>query len=89
MKVELGPEEIRGIAEALAEVVAARLQAAPGPLLSAEQLADHLGVPVGWVYQRTRLKDAGRIPHVKVGKYVRFDLAEVLAWLKENGREEG
>jgi excisionase family DNA binding protein len=89
VKVELGPEEIKGIAEAVAEIVAARLQATPGPLLSAEQLAEHLGVPVGWLYQRTRLKDSGRIPHAKVGKYVRFDLGEVLAWLKEQGQDEG
>ena len=38
-----------------------------------EDLAEYLGVPVGWVYKKTRRQGAERIPHLKLGKYLRFD----------------
>jgi hypothetical protein len=47
----------------------------PKELLEAEALADRLKVPVSWVYEQSRL---GNIPTVRLGKYVRFDLAAVL-----------
>jgi excisionase family DNA binding protein len=54
-------------------------------LLTVEELADYLQVPKGWIYDRTRIaEDDGGIPRVKVGKYVRFNLQDVLNWLKEN-----
>ena len=45
-------------------------------LVNVEEMARILGVPVSWLYQRTRLKT---IPCVRVGKYVRFKPEEVLA----------
>ncbi len=54
-------------------------------LLSPKELAERLGVPPSWVYERSRL---GKIPTHRVGKYPRFDLAEVLeseARAKNNG----
>jgi excisionase family DNA binding protein len=57
---------------------------ASSSLLTTDQLAQHLNVPKSWVYDRTRLRDeAGGLPCVKVGKYVRFHLPEVLQWLKQ------
>ena len=51
-------------------------------LISVQELAKILSVPVSWIYQRTRLgPDA--IPHIKVGKYVRFDSNEVITFLKQ------
>lgn len=46
----------------------------------AEELADLLGVPVTWVYQRTRLN---QIPHYKLptSRLIRFVPAEITAWL--------
>ena len=44
-----------------------------------------LAVPVGWVREHTR---ADGIPCVRLGRYVRYDRADVLAWvegLKEGG----
>jgi excisionase family DNA binding protein len=38
-------------------------------LLSAGEVADILGVPPSWVYAEAR---AGRLPHVRVGRYRRF-----------------
>ena len=52
-------------------------------LWTPEVLADFLGVPVGWVYKRTRRHGPELIPHIKLGKYVRFDPAstEFQDWL--------
>lgn len=47
-------------------------------LLNVKQLAGALGVKASWVYQRTA---EGSIPCVRVGRYVRFDLARVMRWL--------
>lgn len=53
----------------------------PSPrLLNADELSDHLNVPVSWVRRQTRLK---AIPFVKAGHYVRFDLERVLKHLEE------
>jgi hypothetical protein len=38
-----------------------------------EELSEYLGVPVSWVYKRCAKKAADRIPHIKLGKYLRFD----------------
>jgi excisionase family DNA binding protein len=48
-------------------------------LLSADELASKLKVPVSWVYEQSR---TGRIPTHRIGKYVRFKLSEVI----KNGR---
>jgi excisionase family DNA binding protein len=45
-------------------------------LLTPEDLANRLKVPVSWVYEQSR---QGKIPTHRLGRYIRFDLAEVLA----------
>ncbi len=52
------------------------------PLLSIKQLSSVLNVPVSWIYDRTRKGSVEPIPHYKIGKYVRFDVREVVAYLK-------
>ena len=42
-------------------------------LWTLEMLAEHLGVSKKWVYHRTQLNAQGRIPHLKMGKLLRFD----------------
>lgn len=49
-------------------------------LLTAEEMAVILGVPKTWIYSRTKLGQKG-IPHVRVGKYVRFQKERVLEFL--------
>lgn len=49
-------------------------------LLSVDGLAKKLNVPISWVYGKSR---EGTIPKIKVGKYVRFQLDEVMDWLKK------
>jgi excisionase family DNA binding protein len=51
-------------------------------LLTVAEIAQLLKVPVSWVYERTRLRGAARMPHFKLGKYLRFSEREVWAWLE-------
>ena len=56
------------------------------PLASdAEQAAAQLNVPALWVLAQAR---AGRIPHTRLGRYVRFDGEELMAWAR-NGQHRG
>jgi hypothetical protein len=52
-------------------------------LLKVEELAELLKVPISWVYSRTRETGPNSIPRLRVGKYIRFQLNEVLLWLKK------
>lgn len=54
-------------------------------LVGVSELAEALSVPPSWIYSRTRIKSDGRIPHVRCGKYVRFDIDEVMDWLQKKG----
>lgn len=56
-------------------------------LITVKELAGKLNVPASWIYQRTRLGTKA-IPHVRIGKYVRFDLAEVLEFFRKRELEE-
>jgi excisionase family DNA binding protein len=53
----------------------------PAPLLAPEELAERLKVPVSWVYEQSR---QGNIPTVRVGRYIRFRLQEVIDSQKKN-----
>ena len=55
----------------------------PSELITAKELAKKLNVQVSWIYRRTRLGQEA-IPHVKMGKYVRFDWEEVVEFYKED-----
>jgi excisionase family DNA binding protein len=48
------------------------------PLLTADEVAALLQVTKAWVYAETRAK---RIPHVPLGRYVRYRRSAVLAWI--------
>lgn len=52
-------------------------------LLAAGEVADLLGVPKSWVYAETR---AGRIPHVTLGRYRRYRVDAIEAWLTDRER---
>lgn len=49
----------------------------PAALLTAEQAGDLLNVPKSWVLHQAR---ADRIPHLRLGRYVRFEAAALEAW---------
>jgi len=50
-------------------------------LATVSQIAELLQVPDSWVYERTRRRGIERIPHFKLGKYLRFSRGEVLDWV--------
>ena len=52
-------------------------------LLTVTEIAQKLWVPVSWVYERTRRRGYERMPHIKLGKYLRFDVIAVSEWLDE------
>lgn len=47
-------------------------------LLTAEEVAELLAVPVSWVRESTR---SGAMPYVALGRYRRYRLDAVEAWL--------
>jgi excisionase family DNA binding protein len=53
------------------------------PLLDAKGAAALLNVPATWVLAEAR---ADRIPHVRLGRYVRFDAAELHVWWQSRRR---
>jgi excisionase family DNA binding protein len=52
-------------------------------LLDAAEVAALLGVPTSWVYAEAR---AGRLPHVRIGRYRRFRRRTVDAWIDAHER---
>ena len=48
-------------------------------LADIDEAAKVLNVPRSWLYERTR-KNA--VPCVRIGKYVRFDWDQLLAWAR-------
>ncbi len=53
-----------------------------GRLLTVRQVAELLQVPASWVYGRTRRRGRDQIPHLKLGKYLRFDERAVQKFLE-------
>ena len=51
-----------------------------GSLLTADQVAELLGVPRSWVYEQSR---CGRIPTVTLGRYRRYRREAIEAWLEQ------
>jgi excisionase family DNA binding protein len=52
-----------------------------GDLLTVGEVAALLKVPVSWVYEHTRRRGMERMPHFKLGKYLRFCEREVFDWV--------
>ncbi|MCB9772241.1 MAG: helix-turn-helix domain-containing protein [Candidatus Omnitrophica bacterium] len=54
-------------------------------LVTVSEIAEILRVPKSWIYARTSMgPDA--IPHVKIGKYVRFRVEEVLRFFENQDK---
>ena len=51
-------------------------------LLTVEEVAALLHVPVSWVYGRMRKRSLERLPAYRLGKYWRFREDEIHAWVK-------
>jgi excisionase family DNA binding protein len=77
-----------GLQMALAEPASERAQSPlrldpDDPLMTAGEVALLLRVTKAWVYTQTR---ARRIPHVALGRYVRYRRSAVLGWIEEMER---
>ena len=58
-------------------------------LLTVDEVAVLLKVSKSWVYEHTRARGiprSDRLPHVKIGKYVRFDRRLVRAFIDRRAR---
>jgi len=51
-------------------------------LLTIQQVATMLRVPVSWVYGRTRKRSTQRLPGIRLGKYWRFREEEIHRWIE-------
>ncbi len=58
-------------------------------LLTVDDVAALLKVSRSWVYEHTRARGtprAERLPHVKLGKYVRFEASAIRSFLESRRR---
>lgn len=55
-------------------------------LLTASEVAELLSVKESWVRDATR---DGRLPCVRLGRYVRYDDADVRAWVEDQKQNGG
>lgn len=51
-------------------------------LLTVEDLAGLLKVPLSWIYDHTRKRALCRLPGLKLGKYWRFRETDIVTWLE-------
>jgi predicted DNA-binding transcriptional regulator AlpA len=55
-------------------------------LLTPQQLSEKLNVPTSWIRektrQRARARDDDPLPVIRLGKYTRFRLSDIEAWLQ-------
>jgi excisionase family DNA binding protein len=51
-------------------------------LATVKEIAEFLQLPTSWIYERSRRRGIERIPHFKLGKYLRFSKSEVWQWIE-------
>ena len=54
---------------------------ATSALLTPQEVADVLKVPLSWVYEHTRAGCCDPLPVIKIGKYLRFSPDDVLSYV--------
>jgi len=55
------------------------------PLMTVEDLAAFLRLRRSTLYELVR---AGRVPHVRLGRHIRFERSEIARWLTEQHKKE-
>jgi len=58
-------------------------------LLTVGEVAATLKVPRSWVYERTRRRGRQCLPHIRLGKYLRFEIATLRHWLAQQRSDDG
>lgn len=56
---------------------------APDRLIDVAEAAELLGVPVSWIRSAAR---ADEIPHIRIGRYLRFRRDRLVEWYAEKER---
>lgn len=74
------PDALAALAELFAERVAPTTRMT---LVDARAAARQLGVPPSWLLSEAR---SNRVPHVRLGKYVRFDPSDLATWTRAQAR---
>ena len=84
---ESPPNPFAGFFDEVRRIVREEIQAShtPRELLEPEELAARLKLPVSWVYEQSR-QDA--IPTHRIGRYIRFDLDEVIESQKKRHEQK-
>jgi excisionase family DNA binding protein len=72
--------ELRELREEIAKLPNTRI--ADAQLIDAVALAEMLSTSRSWIYSRV---ERGEIPHVRIGGLVRFDPAQIKAWVAKGG----
>ena len=54
----------------------------PDRLLGVKEAAALLNVPESWIYQHVRTRVGDKLPHIKLGKYLRFSAQALSQWLE-------
>jgi excisionase family DNA binding protein len=52
-------------------------------LMTVEEVASLLKVKVSWVYDRISDSHGHPLPHVRLGRYIRFERAAVIAFIQQ------
>ena len=59
-------------------------------ILTPQQVAERLQVPVSWIYEQSRNRSSIRVPdplpHMKLGRYLRYDWHKVIAWMERQSK---
>lgn len=75
------------IKAAMATAIPTQKFADSGALLTVQDVAEILKVPVSWVYDHVRPRAPSRLPHLKLGKYLRFRAQDVQEFLERVERD--
>ena len=79
MEVAQSTDAVNALADAVAERLAPLIdERAVHPFVDTAAASEFLGVPESWLAKRAR---NGEAPCRQIGKYVRFDLVELRAWI--------
>ena len=66
----------------LAAMPVSRTRLEPGDILTPEELAKRLKVPLSWVYKHTDSSRRNRLPVLRCDGFLRFSWPDVCEWLR-------
>jgi excisionase family DNA binding protein len=56
-------------------------------IMTPTECAELLRVPLSWIYAKCRQRQRNPLPTYRIGRYLRFSRAAVLAWLVAQGSQ--